>query len=156
MQKDEEVGKLAAAVPIAVSKAIELFLQSLLDACCHQLTNPISMLAASSSTHQVEVVPVSTVQLDSEQTPRSPMLHTERALSPLQPKPDIEVPAMVITSAPCIEARRRSASGSRRKVLTKTYVKRAIEQEDKFDFLRDLVAQITDQEPPKSSEGMIF
>ncbi|TNY23769.1 histone-fold-containing protein [Rhodotorula diobovata] len=33
IQADEEVGKVAAATPIVVSKALELFLASLVDAC---------------------------------------------------------------------------------------------------------------------------
>eukprot|EP00158_Paraphelidium_tribonemae_P008105 Partr_v1_DN28477_c4_g1_i1_m41121 putative protein 1 (negative cofactor 2 alpha) len=36
MQKDEEIGKLAAAVPVLVSKAVELFLQSLIESCCDE------------------------------------------------------------------------------------------------------------------------
>ena len=31
MQSDEEVGKVSAAVPIIISKALEMFLESLLD-----------------------------------------------------------------------------------------------------------------------------
>lgn len=35
MQTDEEIGKVAAAVPVIISRALELFLESLLTKACH-------------------------------------------------------------------------------------------------------------------------
>uniref|UniRef100_A0A8C3KUV8 DR1 associated protein 1 n=1 Tax=Calidris pygmaea TaxID=425635 RepID=A0A8C3KUV8_9CHAR len=35
MQTDEEIGKVAAAVPVIISRALELFLESLLRKACH-------------------------------------------------------------------------------------------------------------------------
>ncbi|XP_015272356.1 PREDICTED: dr1-associated corepressor isoform X2 [Gekko japonicus] len=35
MQTDEEIGKVAAAVPVIISRALELFLESLLKKACH-------------------------------------------------------------------------------------------------------------------------
>ncbi|KAG1925046.1 dr1-associated corepressor [Pimephales promelas] len=35
MQTDEEIGKVAAAVPVIISRALELFLDSLLTKACH-------------------------------------------------------------------------------------------------------------------------
>nr|KAF6437466.1 DR1 associated protein 1 [Molossus molossus] len=34
MQTDEEIGKVAAAVPVIISRALELFLESLLKKAC--------------------------------------------------------------------------------------------------------------------------
>ncbi|KAI9308268.1 histone-fold-containing protein [Cunninghamella echinulata] len=36
MQLDEDVGKVAQATPILISKALELFMQSLIDQACNQ------------------------------------------------------------------------------------------------------------------------
>lgn len=36
MQQDEEVGKVAIATPIVVSKAVEMFMQALITAACFE------------------------------------------------------------------------------------------------------------------------
>uniref|UniRef100_A0A2K5EA30 Dr1-associated corepressor n=1 Tax=Aotus nancymaae TaxID=37293 RepID=A0A2K5EA30_AOTNA len=38
MQTDEEIGKVAAAVPVIISRALELFLESLLKKACQTMT----------------------------------------------------------------------------------------------------------------------
>ncbi|KAI9269435.1 DR1-associated protein 1 [Helicostylum pulchrum] len=39
MQLDEDVGKVAQATPILISKALELFMQSLIDQACQESRN---------------------------------------------------------------------------------------------------------------------
>uniref|UniRef100_A0A9J7Z072 Dr1-associated corepressor n=2 Tax=Cyprinus carpio TaxID=7962 RepID=A0A9J7Z072_CYPCA len=48
MQTDEEIGKVAAAVPVIISRALELFLDSLLTKACHvtQSRNAKTMTAS--------------------------------------------------------------------------------------------------------------
>ncbi|CAG8464568.1 1871_t:CDS:2 [Ambispora gerdemannii] len=36
MQMDEDVGKVAQATPVLISKALELFMQSLIDQACQE------------------------------------------------------------------------------------------------------------------------
>ncbi|KAL7978243.1 hypothetical protein Chor_014782 [Crotalus horridus] len=74
MQTDEEIGKVAAAVPVIISRALELFLESLLKTACH------------------------------------------------------------VTQS-------RNA-----KTMTTTHLKQCIEQEQQFDFLKDLVASVPDMQ----------
>ncbi|GAB1601671.1 dr1-associated corepressor-like [Argonauta hians] len=80
MQTDEEVGKVAAAVPVIISRALELFIESL--------------ILKSSKTTQ-----------------------TRQA-----------------------------------RTLTTAHIKQTIESEKKFDFLRDLVVNITDHQPEEEME----
>ena len=81
MQTDEDVGKVAAAVPVIISRALELFIESLI-------------MKASQTTQ------------------------TRHA-----------------------------------KTLTTAHIKQTIEAEKKFDFLRDLVVNITDHQTEEESEG---
>uniref|UniRef100_A0A8C5RTI5 Dr1-associated corepressor n=1 Tax=Laticauda laticaudata TaxID=8630 RepID=A0A8C5RTI5_LATLA len=74
MQTDEEIGKVAAAVPVIISRALELFLESLLKTACH------------------------------------------------------------VTQS-------RNA-----KTMTTSHLKQCIEQEQQFDFLKDLVASVPDMQ----------
>ena len=106
MQSDEEVGKLAAAVPVLVSKALELFLQSLVEGVADKVR---------------ETVPVAaTDQKDS--TPGSPMTARARARS----------------SFVCLPA----------------HLKKCIETTERFDFLKDLVAEVSAELPAELNVGM--
>ncbi|CEJ04882.1 DR1-associated protein 1 (negative cofactor 2 alpha) [Rhizopus azygosporus] len=81
MQLDEDVGKVAQATPILISKALELFMQSLIDQACQ-------------------------------------------------------------------ESRSRQA-----KRLTVAHLKKAIENVEQFDFLKDIVANIPDPLEPGEENG---
>jgi hypothetical protein len=85
MQTDEDIGKLSASVPVMVSKALELFLQSLIDGTCAETTKCSGDLLESGTVSHIVCEPY--------------------------------------------------------------HLKKAIEASDKFDFLRDLVADIADTAP---------
>lgn len=180
MQADEDVGKIASAVPPMISKGLELFLKDLIDAAVDEVRKSATEADQPSSMEKNDTEGVSkhigteeTVgqTLDMEVAPKEQASRLERSakkkinykLDDLNDFPDQEDTedeySENISEGTEDEASLRtdtqtpkSRKSAPHLMLANAHLKRCIEKNEKFDFLRNLVKDISDEVPKHSKK----
>ena len=125
MQLDEEVGKVAAVVPVLVSRAVEIFMQSLLQG-----------------------------SIDETRRLWAEYQHSQAEDSALQPAHSVESVASQASSTVSSTRRSRNSNtagtGEKKLVIGPYSLQQCIHTNEHFDFLKDLVKDVAAPAQPRT------